>query len=89
MRAVSISTGSLLPPPRAAGDLEPVDAGHEDVEDHRVGLVASRAGERLAAVVRELDLVALELERAPQRLAHGALVVDDQDLHGSILAFRL
>ena len=42
--------------------------------------------ERLGAVRGELDLVALELERAPQRLAHGALVVDDQDLHVRIVA---
>ena len=31
----------------------------------------------------ELDLVPLELERAPQRLAHGPFVVDHQDLHGT------
>ena len=33
--------------------------------------------QRLAAVGRELDLVALELERAAQGLAHGALIVDN------------
>ena len=37
--------------------------------------------ERLLAVARELDLVPLELERAPQRVAHGAFVVDDENLH--------
>ncbi len=42
---------------------------------------ASSARERLGAVGRQLDLVALELERAPERVAHGALVVHDQDLH--------
>ncbi len=45
--------------------------------------------QRLAPVGGELDLVPLELERAPQRLAHGAFVVDDQDLHGSIVACPL
>ena len=45
--------------------------------------------ERLDAVLGELDLVALELERAPQRLAHGPLVVDDQDLHGRIVRLKL
>ena len=62
--------------------LEPVDPGHEDVEDHRVR--RSRTAEpfeRLLAVVRELDLVPLELERAPQRVAHGAFIVDDENLH--------
>ena len=44
--------------------------------------------ERLDAVVGELDLVALELERAAERLAHGPFVVDDQDLHGSIVRFE-
>ena len=33
-------------------------------------------------VGRELDLVALELESPPQRLAYRPLVVDDHDLHG-------
>src|SRR5205814_8750502 len=37
--------------------------------------------DRLAPVARELDLVALELARAPRRLAHGPLVVHHQDLH--------
>jgi len=37
--------------------------------------------ERFRAVRGELDLVALELERTPQRLAHGRLVVHDQDAH--------
>ena len=66
-------------------DLEPVESGHEDVEDHRVGLVVFERGERGEPVVRELDLVALELERAAERLAHRPFVVHDQDLHGSIV----
>ena len=41
--------------------------------------------ERLVAVLGQLDVVALELERAAQRLAHGPLVVDDQDLHVRIV----
>jgi hypothetical protein len=37
------------------------------------------------AVGGELDLVSLELERAPQGLPHGPFVVYDQDLHGPIV----
>ncbi len=49
-------------------------------EDHGVGLVSRLEPlERLATVDGKVDLVALELERAPQRVAHGTLVVDDED----------
>ena len=44
--------------------------------------------ERLLPVGRELDLVALELERAPKRLAHGPLVVHHEDSHARIVACR-
>src|SRR6266511_3554133 len=73
--------------PQAAADLEPVDAWHQDIEDHRIGFVVRlEPVERLVAVRCELDLVALELERAPQRLANGPFVVDDENLHAPILA---
>ena len=72
--------------PHAPADLQAVHTRHEDVEDHGVGLVAVlERGEGLQPVVGELDLVALELEGAAQRLAHRPFVVDDQDLHGSIV----
>ena len=67
-----------------AADFEAVHPGHQDVEDQDVrrrGLPV-QTGERLAAVGLELDLVALELERAPERLTHRPLVVHDHDLHG-------
>ena len=67
----------------------PSTHGHQHVEDDRVRLalaVRLEALERLVAVGSELDLVALELERAPQRLPHGPFVVYDQDLHGPIVA---
>jgi hypothetical protein len=69
-------------------DLEPVDYGHEHVEDDRVRLnvaVRLEAVQSLVAVGGELDLVSLELERAPQGLPHGPFVVYDQDLHGPIV----
>ena len=69
-------------------DLEPVDYRHEHVEDDGVRLnvaVRLQAVQGLVAVGGELDLVTLELERAPQGLPHGPLVVYDQDLHGPIV----
>ena len=44
--------------------------------------------ERLVAVRGELHAVALELEGAPKGLANGALVVDDEDVHGCIVRTR-
>jgi hypothetical protein len=69
-------------------DLEPVDYRHEHVEDDGIRLsvaVCLEAVESLVAVGGELDLVPLELERAPQGLSHGPFVVYDQDLHGPIV----
>ena len=42
--------------------------------------------ESLLPVLGQLDLVALEFERAPQRLPHGPFVFDHQDLHVRIVA---
>ena len=39
--------------------------------------------ERLLSVLREVDLIPLELERTTERLANGSLVVDHEDLHCS------
>ena len=65
-----------------AAHLQAVDARHQDVEDHGVGLaVRLEPVERVGAVHRELDLVALELEGPAERVAHGAFVVDDQHFH--------
>ena len=47
--------------------------------------VRLEAVQGFVAVGGELDLVSLELERAPQGLPHGPLVVYDQDLHGPIV----
>ena len=66
----------------AAADLQPVDAWHQDIEDHRVGLaVRLEPVERVGAVDCELHVVALQLEGPPERVAHRAFVVDDQDFH--------
>ena len=56
-----------------------------------IGVVDARLEpiERLAAVSRQLDAVTLELERAPKRLAHGALVVHYEDAHAGIVRTNL
>ena len=78
---------AVTAPAETPADLEAVDHRHQDVEDDRVGLglAVLQPRERLAAVGRELDLVPLELERALQRLANGAFVVDNQDSHSPIV----
>ena len=70
-----------------AGDLEPVDARHQHVEHHRVGLgLGLQPLECLRAVLGQFDLVAFELQRAAKRLPHGPLVVHHKDLHVRIVA---
>ena len=64
-------------------DLEPVDLRHQHVEHDRVGGSLRERGERLAPVGGERDLVALEPQRALERLAHGGLVVHDEQAHRS------
>ena len=65
---------------KLAADLEPVDAGHEHVEDDQVGADLRGAREALAAVGGERYLESAELERPLERSAHRRLVVDDQQL---------
>ena len=48
-----------------------------------VGRRGGLAAHRLAPVARQLDLEALEAQDPLERLAHGGLVVDDQDAHGA------
>ena len=74
---------------KPAADLEPVGAGHEDVENDRVRRrLEIEALERLLAVLRELDAVPLELESTAERVADRAFVVDDQNVHRSIVRPR-
>ena len=81
-RAVSIRTGTRLPaatqPP---ADLDAVDVGHADVEHDRVGDGGRDLRERLLAALGHLHLVAGQRQRAAQGVAHGAIVVDDEDSH--------
>ena len=60
-------------------DLHPVEPGHADVEEHEVGPTAANHGQRLGTAPRPLDRVTLCGEVLGQHLAHGGLVIDDQD----------
>ena len=64
-----------------AADLQPVDAGHGDVEHDGVDDVLDEVVERGAAVAGRPHVVVVGGERALERLAHGGLVVDDEHLH--------
>ena len=69
----------------AAADLEAVDARHHDVEDHEVEALAGEGLERLLAVARGDDLVALLLEGEAQQLEDRLLVVDQQDARSGLV----
>ena len=66
-----------------AARLETVDAGHADVEQHRVRRPRGDPRQALLASGGRVDLVAGEAERAPQRIAQRAVVVDDEHAHGA------
>ena len=65
----------------APAHLEAVDVRHGDVEHDGVDLLAGDAVERLAAVLGEGHVVALEGQRPLHRRAQRRLVVDHQDSH--------
>ena len=50
---------------------------------------AAEPVERFLAVAGELDVVALELEGAAERVPDGWFVVDDENLHTVIVRMRL
>ena len=60
----------------------PSTSGHRDVEDDRVRAALGEERERLAAVAREADVVALDAQRPLERRADRGLVVDDH--HGGV-----
>ena len=65
-----------------AGDVEAIDAGQHDIQDHdvRVRAVAQQVLERRFAIVEHGDLVAFGFEIEAQPLRQVRLVLDDQDL---------
>ena len=71
------------------GRLDAVEPRHHDVDDQGVGGQPVDPGERLHAVVGDRHLVPVELERAAQRVADGAVVVDDKNAHTAQAATRI
>ena len=70
---------------QSAAGLEATDARHHHVEHQRVGPLGAQPIERLTTVGSHVDVVAVEGQRAAQRLAHGPVVVDHEDAHPAIL----
>ena len=68
---------SLLAQP--ASDLNPLDVGEHPVEDDEIRLESRDGVERVAPVVRLLDLVALVAESGGDGVDDRLLVVDDED----------
>ena len=62
------------------GGLQAVEARHHHVHHDGVRVDAADPGEGLGAVGGGRDVVAVELQRAAQRLADGAVVLDDEDV---------
>ena len=62
-----------------AADLDPVEAREAEVEDDQVGDEAGGDVERLDAVGRGADLVALVAQRAAQDVGDLGVVLDDED----------
>ncbi len=69
------------------GGGQSVHAGHEDVEDDQLGVVAGDLLDGVEAVHGELGAVSLEGEAAAERFADGRLVVDDEDAGGLVAVF--
>jgi hypothetical protein len=67
-----------------ATDLDPVDLGKHDVEDHEVEPLLREAVERLAAVLRRDDFIAVLAKRISEQRLHRLLVVDEQDASRSV-----
>ena len=72
-------TGTSRPAAQAPDDLDPVDPGEPEVEDHEIGMVTRRERQRDLARRGEVDLVAPRLEVGPECPEQLGLVVDDED----------
>ena len=79
--------------PQPPADLDPREPGHRHVEHDDIEPLDGQPVESGAAVGGEGDAVALERERARERLPHRRLVVDDEYLgslrHARMTASRL
>ena len=77
--AVSMMIGTDAARAQAAAHLEPVELGQHHVEDDEVEGLLGEAVERLAAVARADDLVAVLAQRIGQQRLDRLLVVHEQD----------
>ena len=76
--------------PQLPGDLQAIALWHQHVEHDRVQRISrSDRTESLLAVRRQLDVVALELQRSFERPSELRLVVYDQYSHGPCCRDRL
>ena len=63
---------------QAAAQLDPVDAGQHEIEQHQLRLHPFEHLETFLARPRPLDLVTLGLEIHPHQIGDGILVLDEQ-----------
>ncbi len=75
-------TRQVRPRPDPAAQLEPVDAGKHDVEDHEAGALALDQPASRVAVAGLERAEAVPLEIAEDHLADDRLVVHDEDGRG-------
>ena len=81
---MSIRIGSVAATSQLAADFEAVHLRQHQIQHHQVRIVAVELDERLLAVARGHDRIALLLEVQAQQFHDVALVVHDEDrLHGS------
>src|SRR5439155_24902203 len=63
----------------AVEELEPAHPREGEVGEHQVGLLLLELRDRVDGVVDGKHAVALGAQRVGQRLAHGGVVIDDED----------
>src|SRR3954470_13546866 len=66
------------------GDVDAVEAGQPEVEHDQIGQEGMDVLERLDAVAGELDLIALQAQRALQHLRDVLVVLDDEHAYGAV-----
>jgi hypothetical protein len=71
--------------PQLPAHLEPVEAGHADIEHDRVRRPLGHERKRLLAAHRRVDLVTGQRQRPLQRFAQRTVVIGDQQAHAAIL----
>ena len=70
--------------PKRAGDVVTVHSREADVAEDDVGLEEARRGQRLGTVVRDGDVMRVDLQRRPQPVGDVAVVVDDEHPPGGL-----